>query len=82
MQLDRIDNNKNYEPGNVRWATPKQNVRNRSVTLWMEYKGEIMPLAEVAELVGLNRSTLRARVLRNDPNPFRKPDQEKNSHAR
>ena len=33
LTVDRIDNNKNYEPGNVRWGTKREQALNRETTI-------------------------------------------------
>lgn len=53
-ELDRVDNNRGYAPGNLRWATRKQNVANRQNTILEEYKPEEWPYA-----VGVVRRKLR-----------------------
>jgi hypothetical protein len=48
--LDRYPNNKgNYEPGNVRWATKKEQSRNRSICKIFLYKGEMLHLEDLAK---------------------------------
>ena len=45
-QLDRIDNNGDYAPGNVRWATLLENAGNRRNNVHITHKGETKILAE------------------------------------
>lgn len=53
FQLDRIDNNGNYEPGNCRWASIKINANNKSDSIFVQYKGESVSLTLCLESLGL-----------------------------
>jgi len=59
--LDRSDNNKGYEPGNVRWSTKREQARNRSDNVQYTYQGETKTLVEWAEHFGMKNSQLRTR---------------------
>jgi hypothetical protein len=57
LTLDRIDNNKGYEPGNCRWATRKEQGCNKRDTHWVEHDGKRTPLVVYAEQRGISYSS-------------------------
>jgi hypothetical protein len=66
-QLDRIKNSKGYSPVNCRWATVKQQQRNRRSNRFISFRGERITLVELSERVGINSDTLRKRIERGWP---------------
>lgn len=50
--LERIDNDRGYEPGNVKWATYTEQNRNTSRTRFVDYQGRKVSLPEFAEITG------------------------------
>lgn len=63
-QIDRIDNNKGYHKENCRWATPKQNSRNKRNNRFITHNGKTQCLSAWSEEVGIHRATIVARILR------------------
>ena len=65
--LDRIDNEKGYEPNNCRWATRAQQNRNTRGNRWLTFDGRRMVLSDWAKERGINKTTLRMRLERGWP---------------
>lgn len=60
--LERIDFNKDYCPENCKWATYKEQNRNYSRNVYIEYDGRRMCLKDWANEVGIENSLLRYRI--------------------
>ena len=59
--LDRIDNERGYEPGNVRWVTMTEQLNNRRQTRWVYLPDRRLALTDAVREYGLPYSTVDSR---------------------
>ena len=62
--IDRIKNNKGYMPGNVRWATAREQALNRSSNRMVTAFGKTMPLREWCREKSISEAALRYRLFK------------------
>lgn len=60
--LDRINNDGNYEPGNVRWIKQIYQAMNRRTSRWLTFQGQSRLLVEWAVILGIDRKRIRSRL--------------------
>jgi hypothetical protein len=60
--LERINNEGNYEPGNVKWSTTHEQSRNRRNNQWLDTPKGSFLLTEAAAEYGIKLTTLRKRL--------------------
>jgi hypothetical protein len=63
-QVDRIDNSRGYDPGNLRWATRREQGRNRRNNHMVTAFGRTQCAKAWSEELGMNFQTLLSRLRR------------------
>lgn len=64
MTLDRICNNRGYEPGNCRWISERQQAYNRKTNRYITIDGETHTLEEWARIKGMGPDVIKHRESR------------------
>jgi len=62
MTVERKDNDGDYDPGNCHWGTMKEQGRNKSSNVLVEYQGQKKPLSVWCEELGLRYGTVYMRL--------------------
>lgn len=62
--LNRIDNDGNYEPGNVEWSDDVTQANNKRNNRLVSYNGETKTMAQWARELGINYKILNQRINR------------------
>ncbi len=60
--IERVNNERGYEPGNCKWATRIEQANNKRCTVFVIVNGENLPLAEACRRLGIPRGTIYSRV--------------------
>ena len=64
MTLERIDNDRGYEPGNIRWATRAEQVRNRRNNITVQLGEERLVLKDACARLGMSYDAIWRRLKR------------------
>jgi len=60
--IDRINSNGNYEPGNMRWSTRKEQQQNMGSNRSLTFCGETLVMSEWARRLNIPASTIKRRL--------------------
>lgn len=62
LEVERIDNDGNYEPGNCKWGTDEEQSNNKRNNVFIEFNGKEQTISQWARELGMDKTTIRKRL--------------------